>query len=169
MKIVVLGLDCAAPEILFGDERLENIRCLMDAGCYGRLESIIPPITVPAWICMATGQDPGMLGVYGFRNRADRSYDRLQIVNSRSIDAVAIWDQVAREGGKSVIIGVPPISVPCFAGACGVGLGWASVPVGIGCPGIPAVGCFVVSCCASARLAAARATNVAANVAHRIA
>ncbi|WP_435007509.1 alkaline phosphatase family protein [Tundrisphaera lichenicola] len=108
MKIVVIGLDCAAPEILLGDEQLANIRCLMEAGCYGRLESIIPPITVPAWICMATGQDPGMLGVYGFRNRADRSYDRLQIVNSRSIDAVAMWDQVAREGGKSVVIGVPP-------------------------------------------------------------
>jgi predicted AlkP superfamily phosphohydrolase/phosphomutase len=44
-------------------------------------------------------------------------------VNSRSIGELAIWDQVAREGKKSVIIGVPPaypprkvngISVGCF-------------------------------------------------------
>ena len=43
MKLFVIGLDCAAPALLFGDERLTNIRRLMDAGCYGRLESVIPP------------------------------------------------------------------------------------------------------------------------------
>jgi predicted AlkP superfamily phosphohydrolase/phosphomutase len=123
MKTLVIGLDCAAPELLFGDERLVNIRRLMDAGCYGPLESVIPPITVPAWMCMATSQDPGSLGIYGFRNRVDYSYTGLRIVDSRSINELAVWDQVAREGGKSVIIGVPPnypprkingISVGCF-------------------------------------------------------
>jgi predicted AlkP superfamily phosphohydrolase/phosphomutase len=123
MKTLVIGLDGAAPELLFGDERLENVRRLMEAGRFGRLESIIPPITVPAWMCMATGQDPGSLGVYGFRNRLDRSYDALGIVNARSVDALAVWDQVAREGKRSIIIGVPPgypprkvngVSVGCF-------------------------------------------------------
>jgi predicted AlkP superfamily phosphohydrolase/phosphomutase len=123
VKILVIGLDCAAPEILFGDERLSNIRRLMEMGCFGKLESIIPPITVPAWMCMATSQDPGTLGVYGFRNRADHSYSGLSIANSRSIQELAIWDQIAREGGRSIIIGVPPsypprkingICVSCF-------------------------------------------------------
>jgi predicted AlkP superfamily phosphohydrolase/phosphomutase len=108
MKILVIGLDCAAPEILIGDERLANIRRLMDSGCFGRLESVIPPITVPAWMCMATGQDPGSLGVYGFRNRLDHSYSHLGFVDSRSITELSVWDQVARQGGKSVVIGVPP-------------------------------------------------------------
>ena len=123
MKICVLGLDCAAPEIVFGDERLVNPRRLMDAGMYGRLESVVPPITVPAWMCMSTSQDPGSLGVYGFRNRTDYSYDKLGFANSASIKAIAIWDQLAREGKKSIIIGVPPnypprringISIGCF-------------------------------------------------------
>jgi predicted AlkP superfamily phosphohydrolase/phosphomutase len=82
MKILVIGLDCAAPELLLGDDRLVNFRRLMEYGCYGRLESVIPPITVPAWMCMSTSQDPGSLGVYGFRNRTDHSYDRMGIVNS---------------------------------------------------------------------------------------
>jgi predicted AlkP superfamily phosphohydrolase/phosphomutase len=112
MKILVIGLDCAAPELLFGDERLTNFRRLMEAGCYGRLESVIPPITVPAWMCMSTSQDPGSLGVYGFRNRTDHSYAGLGIVNSKSIQELAIWDQVAREGKRSVIIGVPPSYPP---------------------------------------------------------
>jgi len=123
MKICVLGLDCAAPEIVFGDERLVNLRRLMDAGTYGRLESVYPPITVPAWMCMCTSQDPGSLGVYGFRNRTDYSYDKLGFANSASIKALAIWDQLAREGKRSIIMGVPPnypprkingISIGCF-------------------------------------------------------
>jgi len=112
MKILVIGLDCAAPEILLKDERLGNIRRLMEGGCYGRLESVIPPITVPAWICMSTSQDPGTLGVYGFRNRSDHSYGGLRIANSKSIQELAMWDQVAREGGRAVIIGVPPSYPP---------------------------------------------------------
>jgi len=123
MKVMVMGLDCAAPEILLADERLTNIRRLMAQGCYGRLESVIPPITVPAWMCMSTSQDPGSLGVYGFRNRTGHSYDALGTVNATSITAPAIWDAFGAAGRKSVIIGVPPcfpprqidgVSVGCF-------------------------------------------------------
>jgi predicted AlkP superfamily phosphohydrolase/phosphomutase len=123
MRLLVIGLDCATPELLLGDEALPNLRRLMAAGAYGRLESVIPPITVPAWMCLSTGQDPGRLGVYGFRNRTDYSYDGLGVVNSRSITELATWDQVAREGKRSVVIGVPPnfpprkingVSVGCF-------------------------------------------------------
>jgi predicted AlkP superfamily phosphohydrolase/phosphomutase len=123
MKICVFGLDCAAPEVVFSDERLINLQRLVNAGVYGRLESVIPPITVPAWMCMCTSQDPGSLGVYGFRNRIDHSYDKLGFANSASIKALAIWDHLGREGKRSIIIGVPPnypprringISVGCF-------------------------------------------------------
>ena len=123
MKICVLGLDCAAPEIIFNDERLVNLRRLMDLGLYGTLQSVVPPITVPAWMCMSTSQDPGSLGIYGFRNRMDYSYEKLGFANSNSIKSYAMWDHLAREGKKSIVIGVPPnfpprringISVGCF-------------------------------------------------------
>ncbi len=123
MKILVIGLDGADPELLLGDDRLTNIRGLMEAGCYGQLESIIPPITVPAWLCMATSRDPGSIGVYGFRDRADRSYDKMAMVESRTVGELTLWDQVAREGKRTILVGVPPgfparklngISVGCF-------------------------------------------------------
>jgi predicted AlkP superfamily phosphohydrolase/phosphomutase len=109
--------------VIFGDERLVNIRRLMDLGVYGRLESVVPPITVPAWMCLSTSQDPGSLGVYGFRNRTDHSYEKLGFANSASIKALAMWDQLAQEGKKSIVVGVPPnypprkvngISIGCF-------------------------------------------------------
>jgi len=94
----------------------------MSRGCYGRLESVVPPITVPAWMCMATSQDPGSLGVYGFRNRTAYSYDGLGVVTSQSITAPAIWDYFG-EDGQVVVVGVPPgypprkvngVSIGCF-------------------------------------------------------
>ena len=123
MRILVIGLDAAVPELLLGDPELSNLQRLMEIGCYGRLESIIPPITVPAWMCMSTSQDPGSLGVYGFRNRRDHSYNGLEIVNSRSVKGLTLWDQIACEGKRATIVGVPPnfpprkvngVSVGCF-------------------------------------------------------
>jgi len=38
MKILVLNLQGAKRAMLFGDERLENLRRLMDMGCFGELE-----------------------------------------------------------------------------------------------------------------------------------
>ena len=123
MKTLVIGLDCAAPEILFHHPGLNNIRSLMERGCYGRLESVIPPITVPAWMCMSTSQDPGSLGVYGFRNRKDYSYHGLSVVNSSSIQQTAIWDVMGAHHKNVVVVGVPPsypprrmngVNVGCF-------------------------------------------------------
>jgi predicted AlkP superfamily phosphohydrolase/phosphomutase len=123
MKTLVIGLDCAAPEILFQHPGLNNIRALMERGCYGRLESVVPPITVPAWMCMSTSQDPGSLGVYGFRNRKDYSYNGLSVVNSTSIQQTAIWDVLGAEHKNVVVVGVPPsypprrmngVNVGCF-------------------------------------------------------
>jgi predicted AlkP superfamily phosphohydrolase/phosphomutase len=122
-KICVLGLDCAAPEIVFGDQRLTNLRRIMQRGTWGRLESVIPPITVPAWMCLSTSQDPGSLGVYGFRNRTSYSYSGLGVTDSTNIQTPAIWDYLAEQGKRSIIVGVPPgfpprkingISVGCF-------------------------------------------------------
>jgi len=123
MKILVLGLASAPPELLFGYEDLPNIRRLMEAGSYGRLESVIPPAAIPGWMCMATGLDPGSLGVYSSRNRTDHSYTSLAAVSSLAITAPAVWDHLAREGKKSITVGVPPgyppralngVSVGCF-------------------------------------------------------
>ena len=111
MKVLVIGLDCAAPELLFGED-LPNIRHLMGNGLFGPLESVIPPITVPAWMSLATSQDPGSLGVYGFRNRVDHSYNGMQTADASWFKGATLWDQVAMQGGRSILIGVPPSFPP---------------------------------------------------------
>src|SRR6185312_6347170 len=83
-RVVVIGLDCGTPKLLFDDLNAEvpTIAKLMGEGMYGDLASITPPITVPAWACAMTGSVPGQLGLYGFRNRKDTTYDGLSIAHS---------------------------------------------------------------------------------------
>src|SRR5262245_62128051 len=105
MKVAVLGLDCATPQLTFHQfrDQLPHISRLMERGSWGPLKTIHPPITVPAWACMMSGYDPGQLGIYGFRNRKDHSYDGYAIANSSSIKVDRVWDILSR-AGKRVIL-----------------------------------------------------------------
>lgn len=124
-RVLVVGLDCATPDLVFDRflPELPTLSGLVRRGLWGRLESTIPPITVPAWASMMTGKDPGTLGFYGFRNRSDYTYDGLSTVTSRSLKEPAVWDLLSTRGRASVVVGVPPsypakpvvgCSVSCF-------------------------------------------------------
>ena len=113
-RVAVIGLDCGTPQLLFRDLAAEvpNISRLLASGMYGDLASITPPITVPAWACAMTGKTPGQLGIYGFRNRKDHTYDGLSIAHSGSVTEPAVWDELGKRGMRSVLIGVPPSFPP---------------------------------------------------------
>ncbi|ERN42775.1 hypothetical protein KR51_00004890 [Rubidibacter lacunae KORDI 51-2] len=108
-RLVVIGLDCAEPSLVFDRWRddLPHLSSLMDRGRYGRLESCIPAITVPAWSCMTSGRDPGELGIYGFRNRLDRSYDSLSIANGSFVKVPRLWDILGEAGWTVAVVSVP--------------------------------------------------------------
>jgi predicted AlkP superfamily phosphohydrolase/phosphomutase len=115
-KVLVVGLDCAPPLVLFrtsGEgglglkDQLPNLSRLIDEGIYGPLSSSIPCITVPAWTSMLSSKDPGVLGFYGFRNRADYSYDRMNIATANAIHEKRVWDVLSEADRNSVVVGVP--------------------------------------------------------------
>ncbi|HDZ17318.1 hypothetical protein LCGC14_0916830 [marine sediment metagenome] len=109
-KLLVIGLDCAAPKTIFEDflNDCPNIKKLVQNGVYGKLRSSDPPITIPAWMVMATGKKAGTLGLYGFRHRKKNSYDEFWIASSYSIKEKKIWDILGENNLKSCILGIPP-------------------------------------------------------------
>jgi len=113
-RVAVIGLDCADPKLVFERwlDELPNIRRLAEGGTWGRLRSTDPPITVPAWSCMLTGRDPGELGIYGFRNRQDYSYDALGVADSRAVRIERVWDHLGCAGKHVIVLGVPQTSPP---------------------------------------------------------
>ena len=113
-RVMVIGLDCAEPQLVFDRwlDRLPNIRSIVQQGAYGPLRSCDPPITVPAWAVMTSSKKPGTLGVYGFRNRADHSYDKHVIANSTAIKVDRVWDILSRQGKQVILIGIPQTFPP---------------------------------------------------------
>lgn len=113
-KVAVIGLDCV-PAGLVLDELASDLPVLSGLarnGFAGVLKSITPPITVPAWSCMLSGYDPGQLGIYGFRNRVDYSYDALAIADSSSVKVPRVWDHLGWAGKQNILLGVPQTYPP---------------------------------------------------------
>jgi predicted AlkP superfamily phosphohydrolase/phosphomutase len=113
-KVIVIGLDCAPPEHVFDEYAgdIPNLTKLKENGLWGPLESIVPPITVPAWMCMMTSKDPGTLGIYGFRNRKDHTYDGLAFATSWAVKEPTVWDILSEHGMDSIVMSVPPSYPP---------------------------------------------------------
>jgi hypothetical protein len=56
---------------------------------------------------MMSSPDPGELGIYGFRNRKDYSYDGYTIANATTLHYDRAWDVLACEGKQVILLGVP--------------------------------------------------------------
>jgi predicted AlkP superfamily phosphohydrolase/phosphomutase len=113
-KVLVIGLDAASPELFFETfyEDLPCLRYLMENGIYARMSSTHPPITIPAWMVMATGKSMGNLGLYGFRHRKPGTYNDIWIAHSLAVKERTIWDILGEHGKKVIVIGVPPSYPP---------------------------------------------------------
>jgi predicted AlkP superfamily phosphohydrolase/phosphomutase len=115
-KVLVIGLDCAEPKLLFEEfkDKLPNLKMMMDTGFYSPMRTIHPPITIPAWMAMCTGKTAGELGIYGFRTRRNNSYTEFDISTSMAFANVKkIWDVAAEKGKRSIVVSVPP-SYPVY-------------------------------------------------------
>ena len=113
-KLLVVGLDSAAPALVFERWRneLPTIAGLITRGAHARLVSTNPPITVPAWTAMVSSHDPGELGFYGFRNRKDHSYDGYAFANSALVKVPRLWDWLGSAGLRCLVLGVPQTYPP---------------------------------------------------------
>ncbi len=108
-KVFVLGLDGATLDLIKPwVERMElpNFARLMAQGCHGNLESVLPPLTTPAWASFATGKNPGKHGIFDFAKRKPESYD-IEWNTSLSRKGKSLWNIVSSQGGNVVVVNIP--------------------------------------------------------------
>lgn len=112
-RLIIVGIDGAVPQLIFDRFRtiMPVINGLSAEAIIGDLESVTPTSSIPAWPALFSGRDPGMLGVYGARQRLDHGYGPEVPVTSRFFPNSFVWDLVAKAGKRSIVVGVPP-SVP---------------------------------------------------------
>lgn len=73
-KVLIIGLDGASFKVLkplIEQGNLPTISKLIKTGVSGTLKSTLPPVTIPAWVSMLTGKNPGKLGVFDLLRRVD--------------------------------------------------------------------------------------------------
>jgi predicted AlkP superfamily phosphohydrolase/phosphomutase len=102
---MAIGLDSASPTFIdkWIDD-LPNLRLLNQTGTHGVLQSVVPPSSVPAWQCFATGKNPGKIGVWGFLSIGP---DR-QLRHGRTSEEIGcLWDVCGKAGSKVGVFNVP--------------------------------------------------------------
>ena len=100
MKSIIIGIDGADPKLIekWIDE-LPNLQKFY----FGKLETILPPSSAPAWTSIVTGVTPKKHGIYDFFY-FDGS---IKVISSRHRRVPAIWNLLSSIGRKSIIINVP--------------------------------------------------------------
>jgi predicted AlkP superfamily phosphohydrolase/phosphomutase len=89
MRALVIVLEGATSELLLEDERLVNVRRLMEWGSYGVLDGTFSSDIVPVWLSMATGREP-----------------------AEALAVPTIWDELGQVGKRSILVGLPPAYPP---------------------------------------------------------
>jgi predicted AlkP superfamily phosphohydrolase/phosphomutase len=113
-RVLVICLDGATFRLLdpwIASGRLPTLKRFAEEGVKGELESVVPPITAPAWSSFMTGKNPGKHGVYYFVNRGYET-DRTTFVDSRSRSGKVLWHLLGEAGKKVLVLNVPTTYPP---------------------------------------------------------
>lgn len=108
-KVIVIAVDGGTFDLLgplLNEGKMPNFKKIIEGGASGKLRSIYPPLTPPAFASFATGKNPGKTGIYNFLN-IDPQTTRFRPVNSKMRRGPAIWDLVGNAGGKVVVMNIP--------------------------------------------------------------
>ncbi len=106
-RVLIIGLDGASPHLVQRWRgHLPNLRRLMTEGTSGTLWSVIPPRSIPAWYCFATGMNPAKIGVFGFSQRRPGTYD-YTFANLTFCRAPTFWQWLSRRGIRAAVVHVP--------------------------------------------------------------
>lgn len=111
MKVCVIGLDGATWDLL--DPWLDDLPTLRSFAEERRatMDSCVPPLSIPAWKCYATGMDPGGLGVFTFVE-PDFEAEQFTTVTNETFTHRETWDYLGEQGHESAVLNMPSTYPP---------------------------------------------------------
>jgi predicted AlkP superfamily phosphohydrolase/phosphomutase len=107
-RFLILGLDGGTFDLLdplMAAGELPFLQSLVSKGVRAPLTSVYPAKTIPAWYSLATGRDPGELGIYGFTEPTGGPGHSKLVQTFRP--AEAMWDRLSRQGVKVGVVNFP--------------------------------------------------------------
>jgi predicted AlkP superfamily phosphohydrolase/phosphomutase len=108
-KAIVLGLDGVPHTLLKSlsdNGHVPNLASMFRKGYFGQMGVCIPEISSVSWSSFMTGTQSGEHGIYGFIDLVPGTYN-MSFPNFTQLKAATIWDDLASENKKSVVINMP--------------------------------------------------------------
>jgi len=108
-KVVIIGLDAATWTLIrpwIAEGGMPNLANLMKAGVSGTLQSVLPPITPPAWTSFMTGKNPGKHGIFHFVETERDSY-AMNYTNGGSRRSPTVWKLLNAAGFSVGTMNIP--------------------------------------------------------------
>lgn len=108
-RVLVLGLDGATFDLLepwIDEGRLPNLAEAIRRGTRGRLQSVVPPYSVPAWMSFATGKHPAKHGMASFW-RFCPGLGKRRLNSAKSLRSATIWSILSAAGRQVGVVNVP--------------------------------------------------------------
>ncbi len=103
-KLLVIGFDGATFDLIEPFRKkgvLPHFSKVLAEGASASLQSVIPPVSAPAWVSIVTGNNPGKHNIYGFTDGKGR------MVNSTFRKSKAVWNLLDDHKKRSIIINLP--------------------------------------------------------------
>ena len=108
-QAVVVGLDGVPFSLLANLKQsglIPKMGAIFDKGYFGKMQVSIPEISSGAGAAGRTGEQSGEHGIYGFIDLEPGTYN-MYFPNFLDVKARILWDEIAKNGKKSVIINMP--------------------------------------------------------------
>ncbi|MBM2832928.1 MAG: hypothetical protein HW406_89 [Candidatus Brocadiaceae bacterium] len=108
-KLIVIGLDGGTLDLIdpwIKAGHLPNLRKISESGVKAPLKSVILPFTPQAWSSFMTGVNPGVHGIFGFKEIKKGSYG-FQFVNHKKMRVKNLWNLLSEAGKKVISINIP--------------------------------------------------------------
>ncbi|MGB3940991.1 MAG: alkaline phosphatase family protein, partial [Candidatus Manganitrophaceae bacterium] len=123
-KVLMIGIDGATLDLIkpwAKEGKLPTFKRLLDEGGHGELESVIPPVTPPAWTSLMTGMNPGKHGLFNFIDHDLADYS-IRYANAGSRRVPTVWKRLSDLGWRVGVINMPmtyppePLNGFCISG-----------------------------------------------------
>jgi predicted AlkP superfamily phosphohydrolase/phosphomutase len=108
-KVFIISLDGATFDVLrplISQGYMPNLGRVLGNSLSAELESVLPPVTAPAWTSFMTGKNPNKHGIFDF-TRFDTTEYRWKLNNSQHIRSKTIWQILSEKGKQIVVLNLP--------------------------------------------------------------
>lgn len=114
-RVVLIGID-GATFTLFDPMMRQGVmpflKSFVEDGVRAELESVVPPLTPPAWVTLMTGRSPGYHGVMDFFTPTAPGSRHLRTLTSHHVTAEYLWQIASRAGHSVTAINYPYMTPP---------------------------------------------------------